>query len=399
MNMHTRYLGLSLPHPFVCGASPLSADLDMALRLEDAGAAAIVMHSLFEEQILKDARRRTQPQDRRVGAYALSAGAYLEHLLRLKQRVGIPIIASLNGVDPDGWLQYARALERAGADALELNFYHVATDPAEDGRAVEQRVLDVVAVVKESVRLPLAVKLAPFYSSLPNMAARLDHMGVDGLVLFNRFYQADIDPETRGTSVDLHLSGSADLLQRLHAVASLSGRVGMSLAISGGVHDPVDAVKGVMAGAHVVQLVSALLRHGPKHLTFLRTMFEAWCDGHEYESLDALRGVASLATRDHAAERERNDYVSVLQSWSLSRLSATEGISEARPTTEGVSTSRHAVNGGRDEVRNERFVVEHCSLPCAASVRGWEGRSRSGASRREESLRTLGRRLRYRRGG
>lgn len=334
MDLRTRCLGLTLPHPFVCGASPLSADLDMALRIEDAGAAAIVMHSLFEEQILKDARRRPhlqgdvrtgqepRPTGPHLGAYPLAPGAYLEHLLRLKQRLRIPVIASLNGTGPDGWLQYARALERAGADALELNFYHVATDPAEDGRAVEQRVLDVVAVVKESISIPLAVKLSPFYSSLPNMAARLDRLGTDGLVLFNRFYQPDIDPETRGTSVDLHLSGSTDLLLRLHAVASLSGRVRMSLAISGGIHEPIDAVKGVMAGAHVVQVVSAVLRHGPSHLAHLRKQFEAWGDAHEFESIAQLQGVASLARRDHAAEWERSDYVSMLQSWKATHPAA-----------------------------------------------------------------------------
>lgn len=334
MDLRTRYLGLALPHPFMCGASPLSADLDMALRIEDAGAAAIVMHSLFEEQILKDARRRPQvhgdlpigrerrPTGPPLGAYPLAPGAYLEHLLRLKQRLRIPVIASLNGTAADGWLQYARALERAGADALELNFYHVATDPAEDGRAVEQRVLDVVAVVKESIAIPVAVKLSPFYSSLPNMAARLEQIGTDGLVLFNRFYQPDIDPDTRGTSVDLHLSGSGDLLLRLHAVASLSGRVNMSLAISGGIHEALDAVKGVMAGAHVVQVVSALLRDGPSQLARLRTAFDAWGDAHGYASIAQLQGVATLATRVHAAEWERSDYVSVLQSWNASHPTA-----------------------------------------------------------------------------
>ena len=212
MDLTTTYSGLRLPHPLVCGASPLSADLDMILRLEDAGAAAVVMHSLFEEQILKDAMRRPHlGRDSRtrvpghaslpLNAYAMAPGEYLEHLLRVKARVGIPIIASLNGTTPDGWLQYARALERAGADALELNFYHVATDPSESGTSIEQRLIDIVAVVKESVTIPVAIKLSPFYSSVPNLAMRLERIGADGLVLFNRFYQADIDPETRGTTV------------------------------------------------------------------------------------------------------------------------------------------------------------------------------------------------------
>jgi len=324
MDLTTRYLGLTLSNPFVCGASPLSANLDAVLRLEDAGAAAIVMHSLFEEQILTSAMRRPHVfGSARLGgtataslsAYAQTPEHYLEHLLRVKQRVGIPIVASLNGTTPEGWLQYARALERAGADALELNFYFIATDPDEDGRAVEQRVLDVVAVVKESVSIPLAVKLSPFYSSLPNVAARLDRLGTDGLVLFNRFYQADIDPATRGTALHVALSDSSDLLLRLHAVAILSGRTRLSLAVSGGVHDAMDAVKAVMAGAHVVQLVSALLRHGPARLGEIRRSFEAWLGAQDYGSLSRLRGTASLAGRGDAERFERGTYVGALQSW------------------------------------------------------------------------------------
>jgi len=324
MNLTTPYLGLTLPHPFVAGASPLSADLDSVMRLEDAGAAAIVMHSLFEEQILTDAKRRPHmlPESRittetkpPLSAYALSPGQYLEHLLRVKQRVRIPIIASLNGTTAEGWLQYARAIERAGADALELNYYFIATDAGEDALAVEQRLLDVVAVVKESVSIPVAVKLSPFYTSLPNLAARLDQIGADGIVLFNRFYQADIDPATKGTEPRVQLSDSSDLLLRLHAVGILSGHTSMSLAISGGVHEPIDAVKAVMAGAHVVQVVSALLRHGPARLRGLVQLFTAWLEDHHYDSVARLRGVASLAGRGDAARFERGTYVSVLQSW------------------------------------------------------------------------------------
>jgi dihydroorotate dehydrogenase (fumarate) len=324
MDLSTQYLGLTLSNPFVCGASPLSASLDTILRLEDAGAGAIVMHSLFEEQILRNAMRRPHvfahsrigdQATPALGDYAQTPEHYLEHLLRVKQRVSVPIIASLNGTTAEGWLQYARALERAGADALELNFYFVATDPAEDGRAVEQGVLDVVAVVKESVSIPLAVKLSPFYSSVPNMAARLDRMGADGLVLFNRFYQADIDPATRGAAMHLALSDSSDLLLRLHATAILSGRTRMSLAVSGGVHDAMDAVKAVMAGAHVVQVVSALLRYGPSRLGQMRRAFEAWLGAQDYGSVSRLRGAASLAGRGDAARFERGTYVGVLQSW------------------------------------------------------------------------------------
>lgn len=326
MNLTTSYLGLPLEHPIICGASPLSADIEMVQRLEDAGAAAIVMHSLFEEQILKDAMRRphvgresrtrgTVDPSPSLRAYAMSPGEYLEHLLRVKSRVRIPIIASLNGTTPEGWLQYARALERAGANALELNFYHVATDPAETAQAIEQRLIDIVAVVKESVSIPVAVKLAPFYSSIPNLAARLERIGADGLVLFNRFYQADVDPETRGTIADVRLSDSSDLLLRLHAVAILSGRVRMSLALSGGVHEPLDVVKAVMAGADAIQVTSTLLRHGPSRVTYLRAQLEKWCEAHRCESLAAIKGSASLAGLGNAARFERAEYVAVLQSW------------------------------------------------------------------------------------
>jgi dihydroorotate dehydrogenase (fumarate) len=324
MDLSTRYLGFTLPHPFVCGASPLSADLDTVLRLEDAGAAAIVMHSLFEEQILSDAKRRPhlisaprgfETAAPALNAYAMSPGQYLEHLLRVKQRVRVPVIASLNGTTAEGWLQYARALERAGADALELNFYFIATDPLEDALSVEQRVLDVVAVVKESVSVPVAVKLSPFYSALPNLVSRIERMGADGVVLFNRFYQADIDIASRGTDLQLRLSDSSDLLLRLHAVAVISGRTHLSIALSGGVHEPIDAVKSIMAGAHAVQVVSALLRHGPARLAQLRQRFEAWMDDNRYESVERMRGIASMAGRGDAARFERGTYVGVLQSW------------------------------------------------------------------------------------
>lgn len=331
VDLKTTYLGLTLPHPIVCGASPLSADLDMVLRLEDAEAAAIVMHSLFEEQILKDAMRRPHvgresrtrsvvDQSPALSAYALSPGRYLEHLLRVKARVGIPIVASLNGTTPEGWLQYARAVERAGADALELNFYHVAIDPAETAQTIEQRLIDIVAVVKESISIPVAVKLSPFYSSVPNMAARLERIGADGLVLFNRFYQADIDPATHGPMVDIQLSDSSDLLLRLHAIAILSGRVQLSLAVSGGVHEPVDVVKAVLAGADVVQITSTLLRHGPSRLTYLRNQLEDWCESQHCDSLAAIKGVAGLARQGGLSRFARDEYVSVLQSWNRDHL-------------------------------------------------------------------------------
>jgi dihydroorotate dehydrogenase (fumarate) len=299
MDLSTEYLGLKLPHPFMAGASPLTEILDMVSRLEDAGVAAIVMHSLFEEEIL---------------GYATQPDTYLEQLMRIKQRVRVPVIASLNGTNSEGWLQYGRLIEQAGADALELNFYHVATDAFEDGYSVERRLVDIVAVLKESIAIPLAVKLSPFYSALPHLASQLDRMGADGLVLFNRFYQPDFNPKSRETVMRINLSNSSELLLRLRWIAILANQVNASLALSGGVHESMDAVKAVMAGAHVVQLVSALLHSGPACLTVIRREFERWGDANGYETIDQLRGRMSLAGYQER-DGERGYYKRILQSW------------------------------------------------------------------------------------
>jgi dihydroorotate dehydrogenase (fumarate) len=299
MDLTTRYLGLTLPHPFMPGASPLTEDLDMVARLEDAGAAAIVMHSLFEEEIL---------------GYAMEPDQYLEQIARITQRVRVPVIASLNGTNSEGWLHYARLIEQAGAAAIELNFYHVATDVFEDASSVERRLVDIVAVLKESIAIPLAVKLSPYYSALPHLASHLDRIGADGLVLFNRFYQPDINPKSREVVLRIHLSDSSELLLRLRWIAILRNQVKASLAVSGGVHGAMDAVKAVMAGADVIQLVSALLRNGPDSLTGIRRELERWCDANGYESTDQLRGRMSLAGHENA-DAERGHYKRILQSW------------------------------------------------------------------------------------
>jgi dihydroorotate dehydrogenase (fumarate) len=299
MDLTTRYLGLTLANPFMPGASPLDDDLETVLRLEDAGASAIVMHSLFEEEIAR---------------YAPASDRYLEQLLRIKRRLRIPVIASLNGTTAAGWLQYAALIQQGGADALELNFYHVATDPHEDAAAVERRVVDIVAVLKESIAIPLAVKLSPFYSALPHLAAQLDGIGADGLVLFNRFYQPDIDPERRELAMELRYSDSSELLLRLRWIAILSGRLKASLALSGGVHDPIDAVKAVMAGADAVQMVSALLQDGPHRLTAIRDGFERWGNEHDYDSVVEMRGAADLSRCTNPASFERGNYQQVLRS-------------------------------------------------------------------------------------
>ena len=328
MNLRTRYLGLDLPHPFMPGASPLVDDLDAVLKLEDAGASAIVMHSLFEEQILRerhgfahyteagaDAHPEASSYFPASNEFALGPARYLEQLHRIKKRVSIPVIGSLNGTTTEGWLEYARLIEQAGADALEINFYNIVTGPLDDANAVEGSLFDIVAVVKESVTIPIAVKLSPFYSSIPHIAFKLESLGAAGLVLFNRFYQADIDPETLEAVPHLQLSTSSDLLLRLRWLAILAGEVRVSLAVTGGVHDPIDAVKAVMAGADAVQLVSALLRKGPGHLRYIRQRFEQWGDEHGYGSIDDMRGSMSLKHCPDPTAFERGNYLRTLQSW------------------------------------------------------------------------------------
>ena len=307
MELTTRYLGLELAHPFMPGASPLADTLDSVRELEDAGASAIVMRSLFEEQIL---RERFAPS-----GFAMGPDAYLEQLRRIKARVSIPVVASINGTTTEGWLKYARLLQKAEADAVELNFYHLPTDPGESAASVEARLLDIVAVLKESIAIPLAVKLLPFYSSLPNLAARLDAIGAQGIVLFNRFYQADIDPEELNTTPVLNLSTPDELLLRLRWLAIVSASYRGSLAITGGVHNAVDAVKAVMAGADAVQMVSALLKNGAGQLTAVREGFVRWAEEHGYDSIDQIRDSMSLAHSANPRRSERQNYVRTLQSW------------------------------------------------------------------------------------
>jgi dihydroorotate dehydrogenase (fumarate) len=328
MDLSTTYLGFDLPHPFMPGASPLVDDLDLVRRLEDAGAAAIVMHSLFEEQLVGEeiathhyiedpaesfAEARTymaSPRDFRLGPEE-----YLEQIRRVKEAVGVPVIGSLNGTTLGGWLEYAHLMAEAGADALELNVYQIATDPEEGGDAIEKRTLEMVRHVKAAVRVPVAVKLSPFYTALAHFARRLDEAGADGLVVFNRLYQADIDVEELEVERALRLSDSNELLLRLTWLAILSGHVGASLAVSGGVHTVIDAVKAIMTGAHAVQMVSALLLHEPEHLRAMRAGLESWLEEHEYESLRQMRGSMNLQRCPDPEAFERANYVRILQSW------------------------------------------------------------------------------------
>jgi dihydroorotate dehydrogenase (fumarate) len=324
MDLTTRYLGLSLAHPFMPGASPMTLTAEGAARLEDAGASALVLHSLFEEDI---------------GEYRGAADRYLELLLRLKRRVGIPLIASLNGVTATGWLKYAQLIEHAGASALELNFYHVATDPLENASTIESRLVDLVAVLKESLSIPLAVKLSPFFTALPHLAGQLDRIGVDGLVLFNRFLQPDIDPERCDASLAVPYSDSSDLLLRLRWMAILSDRIRPSLALSGGVHRPIDAVKAVLAGAHAVQIVSALLKAGPGLLVRIRDEFARWGDRHEYATINDMRGRANSAHCAHAHRLERGNYLETIRA-AVAATASGVGVDASWTTERSASSSK-----------------------------------------------------------
>jgi len=328
MNLETTYMGLELAHPLMVGASPLTDDLDTPRRLEDAGAAAIVMRSLFQEQI--EGEQYTSAQHVEMYAdsfseassffpatddFAMNPYGYLEQIRRLKAALRIPVMASLNGLSTSGWLRYARLIEEAGADALELNVYHISTNLWETAATLEENILEAVRSVREAVKIPLAIKLSPFFTSVPHLAMQLRTAGVDGLVLFNRFYQPDIDLGLLSVVPQLRLSDSSELQVRLRWLAILSGRINTSLAASGGVHTGADAVKAVMAGAHAVQLVSAILKNGPAYLKTLLTEFKQWMEENGYQSVRQMRGSLDMTRCPDPAAFERGNYMRVLNSW------------------------------------------------------------------------------------
>jgi len=327
MDLKTTYLGLELKNPIVSGSCPLGANLDTIRHLEDAGAAAIVMPSLFEEEIMGAARAQMEMESAGAGfaeassylpdpdGYHVGPDQYLEHLRAAKEAVSVPVISSLNGASPGGWTGYAKKMEEAGADAIELNAYYLATDAVETGADVEQRIIDVVAAVKSEVSLPVAVKLSPFYSSIANLARKLEETGADGLVIFNRFYQPDLDIEELDVVPNLRLSTADELRLRLRWLAILSSQVKISLAATGGAHNAVDVIKAVMTGAHAVQMVSALLIHGPEHITRTLEAIEFWLNEHEYESLRQMQGSMNLAKVPDAAKLTRANYMKMLDSW------------------------------------------------------------------------------------
>jgi dihydroorotate dehydrogenase (fumarate) len=329
VDLRTSYLGLKLANPLVPSASTLSARIDTLKRLQEAGASAIVMQSLFEEQIEHEERQihrvietgaESFPEALsyvpEVEDYNTGPDEYLRHLEASKKELEIPVIGSLNGASTGGWVRYGKLIQDAGADALELNVYFVASDPDESGEQVEQRYLDLVAAVRASVTIPLAVKVGPYFSSMANMARRLDEAGADGLVLFNRFLQPDIDLETLRVDPTLRLSTSDELRLPLRWIAILHGHVSCSLAATTGIWTGEDAVKLLLAGADVTMMASALFRHGPEHLTTVLEDVRTWLEEHEYDSVEQLRGSASQANVADPVAYARSNYVQMLVNFS-----------------------------------------------------------------------------------
>lgn len=328
-DLTTRYLGLDLPHPIVASSSPLTGSLDSLLALQEAGAAAVVLPSLFEEQIEHEEQAFLHGMEGGAEFNVEAPGGYFpdlgnheseveKHLnlvVRAKNELAIPVIASLNGTSDGGWASYAIAFEDRGADALELNIYLVAAEPDRTGPDVEDRYLRLVEHVRSSVEIPLAVKIGPQFSSPANMARRLADAGADGLVVFNRFYQPDIDLETLDVAPDLDLSTSSDIRLTLRWIAIMAGRVNADLAATTGVHAPADVVKLILAGADVTMMTSALLRHGPGHITAVLEGVRRWFTEREYVSLDQARGSVSQKSVPDPDAFERANYMKALTSY------------------------------------------------------------------------------------
>lgn len=327
-NLGVTYLGINLQHPFMAGAGPKAYTLDGVRELEDGGAAAIVLHSLYEEQITDEcstARDSIETPPGSIGGaplcplssddFVLGPNEYLEHLRRAKESVDVPVFASLNGSDAGPWLDYAALVQQAGADAIELNLFEIETDPAVTAHEVEERKLDLVRGIRARTTLPVAVKLSPFFASLPNFIARVLDAGATGAVLFNRFYEPDINAEELELVPHLALSTNAILHHRLRWLSILSGRIGCPLAVSGGVLDEHDAIKAIMAGAHAVQMVSAALLHGADVYSVVRDRVEEWMDEHDYESLVPMRGSMNIDRGPNPQALTRSQYVRTFPTW------------------------------------------------------------------------------------
>jgi dihydroorotate dehydrogenase (fumarate) len=320
MDLSTTYLGMRLPDPLVVGAGPLSDELDRVRSLEDAGASMIVLRSLYEEEITGEQMEEFFTYESYSESFAEAASfapepslalgpdEYLEHLRKVKSAVGIPVMASLNGSTPGGWLSIARLIEEAGADGLELHLFHAASDMSASAAEVERQFVEIVTEVKRTVKIPVAVKLAPLFTAFAHFAKQLDTAGADGIVMFTRFSRADIDVKELEIVRSMSLSDSGDLLMRLRGAAVLADRITGSIAITGGVHTGVDVIKATMAGAHVTQMVSAILRHGPNHLRRVRDEITVWMEENEWPSLDEMRGNMSLGRIPDPAAYERSNF-------------------------------------------------------------------------------------------
>jgi len=320
MDLTTTYLGMRLPHPLVVGAGPLGDELDGVRVLEDAGASLIVLRSLYEEEVVGEQMGAFLSYESYSDSFAEAASfapepelaigpdEYLEHLRKIKGAVAIPVMASLNGCTPGGWLSYARQIQDAGADGLELHLYHAASDMTTSAADVERQFLDIVREVRRSVRFPIAVKLPPLFTAFANFARQVDGCGADGLVLFTRYQRVDVDVEQLEIVRSTRLSDSSELSMRLRGAAAVSGRIKGSIGITGGVHTGLDVIKATMAGAHVTQLVSALLRNGPNHLRTMRREIESWMQEHEWDSLNEMRGNMSLERIPDPAAYERANF-------------------------------------------------------------------------------------------
>jgi dihydroorotate dehydrogenase (fumarate) len=332
MDLKTRYLGLELRSPLVVAASPLSEEIDGLKQMEDAGAPAVVLYSLFEEQLRQDRAELAhhlehgtystpealtyfpEPQEFRLGPEE-----YLKHIQKAKTAIKIPVIASLNGSSTGGWTEYARAIQQAGADALELNIYYIPTDMNLTAVQVEQTYLDILKAVKSAVSIPVAVKLSPFFTNFANMAHRLDQEGANGLVLFNRFYQPDIDLETLEVKPNILLSTPMAMRVPLRWIALLFGKVRASLAATSGIHRASDVLKMLMAGADVTMLCSALIRHGVKQIGVIERDLIAWMEEHEYESVAQLKGSLSQKNCAEPSAFERAQYMKAISQFPVAR--------------------------------------------------------------------------------
>jgi dihydroorotate dehydrogenase (fumarate) len=328
MDLTTTYMGLNLKNPLVPSASPLGRDISTVKRMEEAGASAVVLESLFEEQIIHEKFEMdhflAQGTESFAEAtsyfpesdmYSFGPEEYLAHIQKCKEAVDMPIIASLNGTSTGGWTDYARKMQEAGADALELNSYYLATDPNKDPREIEDNYLEVLKAVKNAVTIPVALKISPFFTSLSHMAKRFDEIGADALVLFNRFYQPDIDLESLEVIPNLVLSSSESMRLPLRWIAILYGKIKASMAATTGIHTPEDALKMIMAGADVTQLCATLLQNGIERITHIKDGMIKWMEDHEYESVKQMKGSMSHKSVAEPAAFERANYMKVLKSY------------------------------------------------------------------------------------